>query len=111
MLKPGPYNVLVFEDRSGDRPYLEWLDELDWKTQERILARVARLKWGQFGDFKSLDGRIYELRLFFGAGYRVYFGEHEGSVILLLTGGDKSTQTKDIKRAREYWKHYLEDNV
>lgn len=83
---------------------------MDWKTQERILSRVSRLKRGQFGDFKALDAGLYELRMFFGPGYRVYFGEHKGKVILILSGGDKSTQRKDIKAATEFWNTYLEDN-
>ena len=110
MLKPGNYEVFVYRDRSGESPYFEWLGALDWKTRERILSRVARLKWGQFGAFKALDDGVYELRLFFGPGYRVYFGEHRGTVILLLSGGDKSTQKKDIKTATQYWKSYLEDH-
>ncbi len=111
MLKPGNYEVLVYRDRSGQSPYLDWLDALDRKTRQRILDRAARLKWGQFGDFKALDGGVYELRLFFGPGYRVYFGEHKGKMILLLSGGDKSTQKRDIKTAKELWKNYLEDNT
>ena len=111
MLKPGIYEVLVFRDRSGASPYVEWLDSLDKQTRQRILKRVARLRWGQFGDFKPLDGGIYELRHFFGPGYRVYFGEHRGRVILLLCGGDKSTQRKDIKMARAFWESYLEENA
>jgi putative addiction module killer protein len=111
VLKPGNYEVLVYRARSGESPYFEWLDSLDGKTRERILNRVARLKWGQFGDFKALDGGLYELRLFFGPGHRVYFGEHKGRVILLLSGGDKSTQKRDIKTATEFWKTYLEDNT
>ena len=111
VLKPGNYEVLVYRDRSGESPYREWLESLDWKTQDRIVLRVARLKWGQFGDFKALDGGLYELRLFFGPGYRVYFGEHGGKMVLLLSGGDKSTQKQDIKTAKEFWKHYLEDNT
>lgn len=111
MLKPGSYDVFVFADRSGKSPYLEWLDSLGWKVQERVLKRAARLKWGQFGDFKALDGGLYELRMFFGPGYRIYFGEHRGNLILLLCGGDKSTQKKDIKVARACWKTYLEDNA
>jgi len=110
VLKPGNYELLVFRDRSGQSPYLEWLHALDWKTQERILNRVARLKWGQFGDFKALESGLYELRLFFGPGHRVYFGERGGKMILLLSGGDKSTQKKDIKIAIQYWKIYQEDN-
>lgn len=66
---------------------------------------------GQFGDCKAIGRGLYELRLFFGPGYRVYFGEHQGRIILILNGGDKSTQRKDIKRAKEYWESYLEDNT
>ena len=110
MLKPGHYEVLIFRSRSDDSPYLEWLDTLDWKMQARILARVARMKNGQFGGCKAIDRSLYELRLFFGAGYRVYFGEHDGKTVLILAGGDKSTQSKDIKKAKEYWKTYLEDH-
>ena len=71
MLKPGQYEVLIFRSRSEDSPYLEWLDTLDRKMQARILARVARIKNGQFGDCKAIDPSLYQLRLFFGPGYRV----------------------------------------
>jgi len=110
VLKPGNYELVAFYDRSGACPYVEWLASLDWKARERILSRVSRLKWGQFGDFKALDAGIYELRLFFGPGYRIYFGERNGTLIILLKGGDKSTQRKDVKTAMNYWHIYLEDN-
>ena len=64
-----------------------------------------------FGDVKALGADLYELRLFFGPGYRVYFGEHRGRLILILHGGDKSSQTRDIKKARDYWKNYMEDHT
>ena len=111
MLKPGKYEVLTFQTNAGESPNLDWLKSLDWKTEDRILARVARMKNGQFGDCKALFSGLYELRLFFGPGYRVYFGEYKGKVILLLNGGDKSSQRKDINRAKEYWKIYLENNA
>jgi putative addiction module killer protein len=57
--------------------------------QARVLARVARMKKGQFGDCKAIDRSLYELRLFFGPGYRVYFGEHDGKTVLILAGGDR----------------------
>lgn len=110
MLPPGQYEVLIFRDRADACPYLEWLSSLDWKIQGRILARVARMKNGQFGDCKAIDRSLFELRLFFGPGYRVYFGQHRGKTVLILAGGDKSTQSKDIKKAKEYWKTYLEDH-
>lgn len=68
------------------------------------------MKNGQFGDCKAIDRSLFELRLFFGPGYRVYFGQHGGKTVLILAGGDKSTQSKDIKKAKEYWKTYLEDH-
>lgn len=110
MLTPGKYDVLVFKNRLGNQPYVDWLDSLDWKTQERILQRVGRLSRGQFGDFKSIDKGLYELRLFFGPGYRVYFGEYNGRRIIILAGGDKSTQKQDIRLAKESWQIYLEDH-
>ena len=111
MLKPGPYDVLVFQNRSGDSPFLEWLDTLDMRTRERILARTDRMSRGQFGDAKRVGTDLYELRLFFGPGYRVYFGEHAGRLILILNGGDKSSQRRDIKKATELWNIYLEDHT
>ena len=111
MLQPGNYNLQIYENESGGSPYRDWILSLDRNTRQRVLNRVMRMAQGQFGDFKSLGAGLYELRLFFGPGFRVYFGEHQGNLILLLTGGDKSTQSKDIKVAKEYWKNYLEDNA
>ena len=105
MLKPGKYEILTLP------PYREWLDTLNWKIQEHILARVDRMKKGQFGDFKAIGSGLYELRLFFGPGYRVYFGEHDGKTVLILAGGDKSTQKRDIKKAKELWRLHLESGL
>ena len=109
LLKAGNYDVLIYQDEAGHCPYVDWLNSLDWKMRERILARAARMKQGQFGDFKALGDDLYELRLFFGPGYRVYFGEDQGMAVLILAGGDKSTQRKDIKDAKKYWQLYLEN--
>lgn len=109
MLKPGSYEVEIFRTRTDECPFEDWLDSLDRVTRARILARVARMKHGQFGDCKAIGSSLYELRLFFGPGYRVYFGEHRGRTILILAGGDKSTQSKDIKKAKDYWKTHLEN--
>jgi putative addiction module killer protein len=65
-----------------------------------------RLQTGLLGDWDSVGEGVYELRIDFGPGYRVYFGQEGKLLILLLCGGDKSTQTKDIKRAHAYWKDY-----
>ncbi len=68
-----------------------------------------RLEQGNFGDHKHLDDGVYELRLFFGPGYRVYYGIHGEEIVLLLYGGDKKTQTKDIQLARKFWELYLSE--
>ena len=110
MLKPGRYDLLSYCHHAGQCPFDEWIADLDFRTRQRILERVARMKNGQFGDYKKIDQQLYELRLFFGPGYRVYFGERRGAIIVLLTGGDKSSQNRDIKQTKEYWKLYQEEN-
>ncbi len=110
MLKPGKYRVQAFQSGPGKSPYEDWLQSLDKKTRVRIVERVRRLEKGQFGDYKKIDHCLYELRFFFGPGYRIYFGDYRGTLILLLTGGDKKSQTGDIRTAQRYWKIFQEDN-
>jgi len=89
---------------SGKKPFLEWLRIInDAKTYSKIQARLARLRLGHYGNYKMLGSGIYELKLAFGPGYRIYFGELKKHVILLLVGGDKSSQARDILQARDYW--------
>ena len=92
----------------GKKPILDWIYSLkDGRTMGRIVERIKRLESGNLGDFKKLDTEISELRFKFGSGYRVYFSEVNNVIVLLLCGGDKSTQSKDIKKAKEYlqiWK-------
>lgn len=86
-------------------PLQEWLDSLNDKTVKgRILERINRLQAGNFGDCKHIDSEISELRFQFGAGYRLYYSKINNILILLLCGGNKSTQTKDIQKAKEYLK-------
>ncbi|MBI2337116.1 MAG: type II toxin-antitoxin system RelE/ParE family toxin [Deltaproteobacteria bacterium] len=89
-------------------PFLDWLELLDFKTEARIRNRLTRLEMGNMGDCKAIGEGIFELRLFFGPGYRVYFGEINSEEVLLLIGGSKNYQKKDIKKAREFWKSYKE---
>lgn len=72
----------------------------------RAPPRLNRVRLGNFGDCKTVGQGIYELRMAFGAGYRVYFAREHDRMILLLCGGDKSTQADDIRRAREYRSDY-----
>lgn len=78
-----------------------WLDKRrDRRAQARIAARILALESGHFGDWKALDGTVSELRVQYGPGYRVYFMRSGQTVVILLAGGDKTTQKRDIDRAR-----------
>ena len=82
--------------------YARWFDSLrDRQARARIDIRIRRLSLGNFGDAKSLGQGLSELRVDYGPGYRVYFIRRGGDVVILLGGGDKSTQAKDIRRALE----------
>jgi len=83
----------------------KWLRKLkDLKGKAKILFRIQKIENdGHFGDCKPVGNGISELRINFANGYRVYFKEKEGKIIVLLIGGDKSSQQKDIKKAKEIW--------
>ena len=96
---------------SGKVPFKEWLNNLkDPTMRHRIWRRLDRVEIGNYGDYKSLGDGVYELKLHFGSGYRVYFAEYDEIIVILLCGGDKSTQSKDIEIAKTYWKELLERN-
>lgn len=104
------FRLTTFKTDSGKEPFTEWMLDLDEVTRNRILARILRIQTGNFGDYKFLDEGIFELRLFFGSGYRVYFGKEEETetIIILLCGGNKGTQRKDIEKVKQYWKQHNE---
>lgn len=104
------YKVRFFELASGRCPFKDWMDGLDKSTAARIDARILRFESGLIGDAKRLKGsEIFEARLDFGPGYRLYFGVMKKELILLLLhGGDKKSQKADIARAEQYWKKHLE---
>lgn len=87
----------------GKSPFRHWLGRLDIATRARIQARVLRFEMGNLGDHKSVGGGVWESRVAFGPGYRLYFGKQSSSAILLLLGGDKSSQSRDISRAHQFW--------
>jgi putative addiction module killer protein len=89
-------------------PFREWLDRLDVAARARIQARVLRFETGNLGDHRAVGEGVWEARCSFGPGYRIYFGKADAAIVLLLLGGDKSTQRADIRRAQGYWAHYME---
>jgi putative addiction module killer protein len=89
--------------------YREWLDRLrDQAGRARILVRVDRLIHGNPGDHRNLQGGVSELKIDFGPGYRVYYMQRGEQLLLLLIGGDKSTQAKDIVKAQQFAKDFEE---
>src|SRR5437762_2185950 len=99
--------VRLYVAGSGESPFEVWFEEVgDRRAQERILARIARLRLGNVGDWRSLREGVFEMRLDYGPGYRLYFGQEGMEIVILLVGGTKSTQERDIKKAKEYWHEY-----
>lgn len=94
---------------SGKVPFLEWINSIkDPSTRLRIRRRLDRLELGNLGDCEPVGEGVSELRLFFGSGYRIYFADQDNTLIILLCGGDKASQKKDIKTAKMYW-HELKE--
>ena len=95
--------IEIYQTENGREPLNDWLDAIkDTKTRARIISRLDRIEQGNYGDFKTVGEGVLELRLFFGSGYRVYFAEIDNTVVLLLCGGDKGSQRRDIKTAQNY---------
>jgi len=103
-----PKELVVYKTNSGKEPFNDWVNKLTLVYKSRIKRLVVRLQHNNFNDYKFLRCGIYELRCHFGSGYRVYFGKEAEKIIILLCGGDKSTQTKDIEKAIKYWQDYKE---
>ena len=104
-----PRKLRLFHTQDGREPYTEWFDSIrDKSLRNRIDARLNSVESGNFGDVRAVGEGVRELRLHFGAGYRIYFGEVGHTIILLLCGGDKSSQPRDIERAKTYWREYKE---
>ena len=92
-------NTLLLSDN-----FREWLNALrDQRGRARILSRIRMAELGNFGDFASVDGGVMEMRVHDGPGYRLYYVREGDTVYLLLAGGDKSTQSRDIKSAIALW--------
>ena len=101
------YEIRHYLTASGKNLFEEWLDSLkDAKAEARIAARVARLAAGNFGDCKPLMDGVWELRIDWGPGYRIYYAMIGRTCVLLLCGGDKRKQSADINRAVGYWNDY-----
>jgi putative addiction module killer protein len=100
--------ILLYQ-KGRSTPFSDWLHSLrDAQAAGIVRARLNRIRLGNFGDCKSVGGGVEELRIDFGPGYRVYYGREGSFVVILLCGGDKRTQARDILTAQKHWKEYLD---
>lgn len=90
----------------GRQPFAEWFADLEPVTRARITRAVARMEQGNLSNVKPVGGGVLEYRIDFGPGYRVYFGRDGETLVILLTGGSKKRQQRDIEMAGAYWQDY-----
>ncbi len=88
--------IIIYSDASGKQPFINWLNSIDCSLRMRIELRLLRVSLGNYGDYKFLNKGVYELRFNFGPGYRIYFGKDGNKIVVLLNGGSKKSQSKDI---------------
>jgi putative addiction module killer protein len=107
---PQERRLKKLETSDGTVPFDDWYCRLkDKKSRAVIAARLLRIQAGNFGDVKALGGGVFEFRIHFGPGYRIYFSEVNNILIVLLCGGDKSRQSRDIKTAIALWEEYSDE--
>ena len=94
---------------NGNEPFKIWIDQLDKSARAKVYTYIDRVAaGGAKKNIKAVGDAVFEVKVNYGPGYRVYFGEVEGAIILLLVGGDKSSQKRDVKTAKQYWRDYVQ---
>jgi putative addiction module killer protein len=107
-LETKPRELFIYQTPSGSSPFEDWINGLrDVQGRAIVRKRLNRIRLGNFGDSKSVGKGVFELRIDFGPGYRVYFAEQNETIVVLLCGGNKSTQEKDIQMAQQYLLDFL----
>ena len=99
-------DVVLYVDASGASPFTEWFDELDARAAAKVTTAIARMVNGNLSSVKSVGQGVVEYRIDYGPGYRVYFGRDGDALIILLAGGTKKRQQRDIEQAHERWADY-----
>jgi putative addiction module killer protein len=99
-------DIRYYVDVGGDAPFAEWFAELEPAASARIARAIARMEQGNFSNAKGVGEGVLEYKIDFGPGYRVYFGRDGDTIVILLTGGTKKQQQRDIDTAKAYWRNY-----
>lgn len=106
-MEPTSRKLLLYETTDGRCPFEDWISNLrDLTGRALIRKRLNRMRIGNLGKRRSLGDGVWEIKIAFGPGYRVYYGEDGPKLVVLLCGGDKGTQNRDIQKAKEYWRDY-----
>ena len=98
--------VEFYKSQDGSCPYSNWRNEQDAKTRAILAARILRLEAGNVGYVENLGDGVHELKIDFGPGLRIYFGNVHGQLVIILAGGTKRTQSEDIAQAKAFWKEW-----
>lgn len=96
----------AYIDRNGRRRFAEWFERLDTVASAKILIALSRLEQGNFSNAKGVGSGVFETRIDFGPGYRIYFGKDGARIVILLGGGTKKRQQEDIAAAQDRWADY-----
>jgi len=98
--------LVQYETEDGACPFADWFDELDVQAALKVRTALARMEVGNFGDVKPVGQGVSERRINYGPGFRIYFGQEGGKLIVLLVGGTKKRQQRDVAQAKAYWTDY-----
>ena len=106
------FKIEILQLPNGREPYKEWIEKLSINLQVKIAVYLRRIVLGgSKKNIRHLSDGLFEIKLKFKPGIRVYFGYVDEGILLLLCGGDKSTQSKDIKKAKKYWRDYVQNKL
>lgn len=103
------YQIKEYIDEADKNPFRQWFFSLDPRAAIKVTTAIKRLEMGNTSNTKSVGGGVYEYKINFGPGYRIYFAYDGKKIILLLAGGTKKRQSKDIDTAKARWKIYKAD--
>lgn len=101
-----PVQILEYLDAAGDSPYRDWFESLNPQAAAKVMVALTRIGLGNLSNVKGVGAGVQESRIDFGPGYRVYFGRDGDQLVILLAGGTKSRQQKDITTAQKRWADY-----
>lgn len=105
------FEISLYVTSDGKRPFIRWLSKLDRQTRKRVNIALARLEDGNVAHLKSIGDGVFEIKIAYGAGIRLYLGREGDHLVILLHGGTKRRQSDDIAKAKQYWRDYKAETV